>query len=216
MSVFRETWGANAEYIETANHGAIWIQSGSVNRNNVSYTEGTGIYLAAGDLVIHPGSATVQLLRFTISNSSEPSVVKTKNIASTLVLSSNISTELKPAVLRLDQVDFPPAAIAYRHTHPGAGIRYLVHGGLQIESAHSTEHIVPETAWFEDADSPVEATAIETETSRFVRLMLLPLEYEGKPTLTLLNDADANKPRLQSNTRHFDKRIELDSNYSGC
>ena len=37
-------------------------------------------------------------------------------------------------VMRCDRVDFPPGGIAYTHTHPGPGIRYLLHGELDITS----------------------------------------------------------------------------------
>jgi len=39
--------------------------------------------------------------------------------------------------------------------------------------------------------------------------MLLPLEYEGKATFTFANEKDADKPRLQKNTRYVDTRITL-------
>ena len=31
-------------------------------------------------------------------------------------------------VLRCDRIDFPRGGVAYRHTHPGGGIRYLLFG----------------------------------------------------------------------------------------
>ena len=33
-------------------------------------------------------------------------------------------------LLRCDRVDFPPGGVAYRHTHPGPGIRYLLFGSI--------------------------------------------------------------------------------------
>src|SRR4051794_30419365 len=35
-------------------------------------------------------------------------------------------------VVRCARIDFPPGGIAYRHTHPGPGIRFLIHGGIEI------------------------------------------------------------------------------------
>ena len=37
-------------------------------------------------------------------------------------------------VVRCDRIDFPPGGIAYTHTHPGPGIRYLLHGRLDIHT----------------------------------------------------------------------------------
>jgi hypothetical protein len=32
--------------------------------------------------------------------------------------------------MRCDRIDFPPGGIAYRHTHPGPGIRRLLFGSV--------------------------------------------------------------------------------------
>ena len=37
-------------------------------------------------------------------------------------------------LMRHDRIDFPAGGIAYRHTHPGPGIRYLLSGSVRIES----------------------------------------------------------------------------------
>ena len=111
--------------------------------------------------------------------------------------------------LRLDQINFPPGACAYRHIHPGAGIRYLTCGELEIQSDHGSESMAAGSAWFEDANSPVKAVASQTEPTAFVRAMVLPVEYFGKPTINYLDRADDNKPKLQTNTRFFDQPIDL-------
>ena len=36
-------------------------------------------------------------------------------------------------VVRCDRVDFPPGGVAYRHVHPGPGIRRLLRGELTID-----------------------------------------------------------------------------------
>ena len=101
-------------------------------------------------------------------------------------------------VVRLDRVDFPPGGIAYRHVHPGPGIRYLLHGELTIDRSDGD----PRThrggeAWFEGADDPVLATASTTEDTAFVRVLLLPGEWAGKRTIRYVDPADEDKPRLQ-------------------
>ena len=104
-------------------------------------------------------------------------------------------------VVRLDRVDFPPGGIAYRHVHPGPGIRYLLHGELTIDRSDGD----PRThrgggAWFEGADDPVLATASTTEDTAFVRVLLLPAEWAGKRTIRYVDRADEDKPRLQHAT----------------
>jgi len=108
--------------------------------------------------------------------------------------------ELEPAtewLLRLDRVDFPPGGVAYRHTHPGPGIRILLFGSIRIESGGETHVYGPGEPWFESGPEPVFAAASETEPSAFVRGMLLPREWAGKRTIRYVDPADDEKPKLQ-------------------
>ncbi|MFO7571922.1 MAG: cupin domain-containing protein [Gaiellaceae bacterium] len=115
-----------------------------------------------------------------------------------------IDVELDPAaswVVRCDRVDFPPGGVAYRHAHPGPGIRRILHGELTIDRGQGE----PQTyrageAWLEAADDPVRATASETEDTAFVRVLLLPAEWAGKRTIRYLDPADEEKPKLQRAT----------------
>ena len=192
-------------------HCALWLQSGRVDINQQPLATGQGIDFAVNDTIANTNAEPAVILRFIVST--EPlSTVKDTVVGTTqceLILTQLINTTSTELLLRLDQVDFPPAAIAYEHTHPGPGIRYLVKGGLKLTSDHGNQKIETGDAWFEGTNSPVTAIAINTVSSRFVRTMLLPPEYEGRSTFTLRNRSDADKPRLQSNIRHFEKRIRL-------
>eukprot|EP01051_Picozoa_sp_SAG22_P029325 SAG22_NODE_10810_length_515_cov_0.632212_2_plen_69_part_01 len=54
-----------------------------------------------------------------------------------------------PLIMRCDRIDFPPGGIAYRHTHPGPGIRRLLFGSINIETeGHSTDY-EPGGPWYE-------------------------------------------------------------------
>ena len=104
-------------------------------------------------------------------------------------------------ILRCDRVDFPPGGIAYRHVHPGPGVRRILHGELTIERSEGESQTYREgESWFEGADDPVLATASATEETAFVRVMLLPAEYAGLRTIRYLDPADEDKPRLQRAT----------------
>jgi hypothetical protein len=108
--------------------------------------------------------------------------------------------ELDPAaewLLRLDRVDFPPGGVAYRHTHPGPGIRYLLFGSIRIESGGEAHEYGADQQWFESGPEPVFAAASASEPSAFVRGMLLPREWEGKRTIRYVDPADEEKPKLQ-------------------
>ncbi len=94
-------------------------------------------------------------------------------------------------------MDFPPGGVAYRHVHPGPGIRRLLFGELTIESDEDTRTYGAGGAWFEGAEYPVLATASATENTAFVRVLLLPVEWAGKRTIRYLDPADEHKPKLQ-------------------
>ncbi len=102
--------------------------------------------------------------------------------------------------MRHDRIDFPPGGIAYRHTHPGPGIRYLLFGELTIESAGEKHAYGPGEPWFESGPEPVLATASATEDTAFARVLLLPSEWAGKRTITYVDPADEERPKLQRPT----------------
>jgi len=191
---------------------ALWLQSGALEISDKPVACGQGIQFVTMDNIKVTSSEPAVILRFIVSRTP---IEKSDAGVSTLVncdtlFTQAINVQSNECILRLDQVDFPPAAVAYKHTHPGPGIRYLVEGGLTLVGDHGQQTIAAGDAWFEDANSAVEATAVNTMPSRFVRTMLLPLKYEGRSTFTLHNKSDADKPMRQTNIRHFEKRIWLD------
>jgi quercetin dioxygenase-like cupin family protein len=104
-------------------------------------------------------------------------------------------------VLRCDRVDFPPGGIAYRHVHPGGGVRRILHGALTIDRGEADPRTYAAgESWHEGADDPVLATASATEDTAFVRVLLLPAEWAGRRTITYVDPADEEKPRLQRAT----------------
>jgi quercetin dioxygenase-like cupin family protein len=122
------------------------------------------------------------------------------------------AVELDPRtewLMRCDRVDFAPGGTAYRHTHPGPGIRYLLHGSLRIESGGEKNLYRPLEPWFEAGPEPVLAIASNTEATAFVRVMLLPREWAGKRSIRYVDPADEAKPKLQHATVFFDEPIEL-------
>jgi len=117
-----------------------------------------------------------------------------------------------PAILRLDEVCFPVGAVAHRHTHAGAGIRYLVRGSLRIEADDHTQIMTVGDCWFEASNTPVRAVALhEQGMTSFVRAMVIPAIFAGKSTFSLMDPADADLPRLQVTHRHIDLPIQLEA-----
>lgn len=110
---------------------------------------------------------------------------------------------------RCDRVDFPPGGVAYRHVHPGPGIRRLLFGELTIKSEEDERTYGLGEAWFEGADYPVLATASATEDTAFARVLLLPREWAGKRTIRYLDPADEDKPKLQRAEVLLEERLRL-------
>jgi quercetin dioxygenase-like cupin family protein len=100
-------------------------------------------------------------------------------------------------LIRCDRVDFPPGGMAYRHTHPGPGIRVLLKGRIRIDSAGESHEYGPLEWWYESGPEPVFAAASPDEETAFVRVMLVPRELEGRRTIRYLDPADEERPKLQ-------------------
>ena len=112
-------------------------------------------------------------------------------------------------LMRCDRVDFPPGGVAYLHWHPGPGIRYLLKGSIRIETGGRKGYYDPFDAWFESGHEPVYAAVSETEETAFVRVLLLPREWEGKRTIRYLDPADEDKPKLQRATVFLEEPLPL-------
>ena len=131
-----------------------------------------------------------------------PTVPDTALLASTVELDSTIDW-----IVRCDRVDFPPSSVAYRHTHPGPGIRCTLMGGLTIDNHGNQTRYGPLEPWFESGPDPVHATADPDGPSAFARVMLLPAEWTGKRTITYVDPVDDSRPKLQRPTVFFDNPL---------
>ena len=112
-------------------------------------------------------------------------------------------------LVRCDRIDFPPGGVAYAHTHPGPGIRCLLFGSIRIEVGGEAHEFGPLEPWFESGPEPVFAAASDSEPTGFVRVMLLPREWEGKRTIRYVDPDDENKPKRQRATVFFDQPLAL-------
>jgi hypothetical protein len=110
-------------------------------------------------------------------------------------------------LMRCDRVDFGPGGVAYRHTHPGPGIRRLLFGEITIDSEERAATYGPAEAWFERGPDPVLATTAADEPSAFVRVMLVPAELAGQRTIRYVDPADAEKPKTQRATIFLEEPV---------
>jgi len=159
------------------------------------------IYDLAQD-VVHFGSAKLAgpALRWAVEKSAGVDALLTVRLA---------LDRSMPWLLRCDRVEFPPGGIAYRHTHPGPGIRCLLFGQITIETEGHTSTHGPLGAWYESGPAPVRAVASAELPSAFARVMLLPREWRGRRSIRYVDPADAERPKLQQARVFFDVDVEL-------
>ncbi len=110
-------------------------------------------------------------------------------------------------LVRCDRVAFPPGSVAHLHTHPGPGLRVLLEGRIRIDTQGSSHEYGPFEWWYETGPDPVFAAASETEETVFVRVLVLPQEWEGKRTIRYVDPADDEKPKLQRAHVYFEQRL---------
>ncbi|GEM_PF-3943028 len=186
-------------------HSATWFPPNEAEKLNVEAGAGSAVYSNQIELPKPPIPAQ-RALKFEIRETKGTAELEVSGV---LLASQEFTWPDRKAVFRLDQVTFPPNAIAYRHTHSGAGFRHLVAGGLNIDTGAHHQDMAPGDSWFEVINSPVRATAMGGCVSQFIRAMLIPLELHGKPTIKILSPEDAAKPTLQKNHRFVDQIIEF-------
>jgi len=72
----------------------------------------------------------------------------------------------------------------------------LLFGRIRIETQGASHDYGPFEWWYETGPDPVFAAASETEETAFVRVLVLPREWEGKRTIRYVDPADEEKPKL--------------------
>jgi hypothetical protein len=73
----------------------------------------------------------------------------------------------------------------------------LLKGRIRIDTEGTSHEYGPFEWWYETGPDPVYAAASETEETSFVRVLVLPQEWEGKRTIRYVDPADADRPTLQ-------------------
>ena len=91
-------------------------------------------------------------------------------------------------LFRLDRIITAAGRIADRHQHPGPGIRCLLEGAFNVQQdVESARDLSPGDAWWETGSDTVIAWSSSQMAAKFLRGMVLPVEWEGKVTGTWLS-----------------------------
>ena len=103
----------------------------------------------------------------------------------------------------------PPGGVAFTHTHPGPGIRYLLHGELDLHAEGHAVSYGPGGAWFEAGSEPVLGTASLHQPTAFVRVLILPGGWAGKRTIRYVDPADEHRSELPVPTVYLEHQLHL-------
>lgn len=157
--------------------------------------------VAAGAGHVAPARVTGEALSWRLIGDQDETPRGDPDEASEALLVAHVELDPETAwLMRCDRVEFAPGGVAYRHTHPGPGIRCLLYGQITIDSEGRITTYGPGQAWFERGPDPVLATTSPSEPSAFARVLLLPAAYAGQRTIRYVDPADAEKPKTQTAT----------------
>ena len=110
-------------------------------------------------------------------------------------------------LFRLDQITSAAGRVADRHQHPGPGIRCLLEGTFNVQQdAESHRDLAPGDPWWETGSDTVVAWSSRQMAARFLRGMVLPVEWEGKVTGSWLS---GNTPRPGNWKLYLDRIITV-------
>ena len=185
-------------------NGELMVDDGAVAPDEALYRPATCRVTA--------GPAGAEYLRWELLKApvSDDGTVEAEGVESALELSVDIKLDAaQDYMLRCDRVDFPPGGVAFKHTHPGPGIRCQMQGRITIDTKGKQTEYGPGEAWFEVGPAPVLATTWDKGDSYFVRAMVLPREWRGKRTIKYLDARDADKPKTQRATVLSEELIDL-------
>ena len=166
-------------------HGRVALNDQTKNADEATYRDGTLAMKSAGEWC--------QVWRWELAApNAAPALLEGEGVFSSLRMSRVITTLPMPEgshwLLRLDQIITGPGRIADRHQHPGPGIRCLLEGTFNLQqAAESHRDLAPGEAWWETGSDTVIAWSSQQIAAKFLRGMVLPVEWEGKVTGTWLS-----------------------------
>jgi hypothetical protein len=179
-------------------HRMLYVRHGRAVINGKAMTADEATY-CDGPVTLQESSGWSQVWRWELAlPNTAPAMIEGTNVLSHLRMSRVIThlslLEGSRWLFRLDQITSAAGRIADRHQHPGPGIRCLLEGTFNVESAENERNLVPGDAWYETGPDTVVAWGSTQMPAKFLRGMILPAEWEGKITGTWLS-GEAAKPR---------------------
>jgi hypothetical protein len=176
---------APAQRLLYVRHGRVAINGQAMTADSATYCE--------GPLALHSAGEWSQVWRWELAQpNAAPTLYVGSGAFSSLRMSRVITSLYMPEgtrwLFRLDQIISGAGRVADRHQHPGPGIRCLLEGTFNVQQeAESIRDAAPGDAWWETGSDTVIAWSSPQMAARFLRGMVLPVEWEGKVTGTWLS-----------------------------
>jgi hypothetical protein len=173
-------------------HRLLYVRHGRADVNGQTIGAGEAIY-CDGPLSFKSAGEWSQVWRWELAlPNAAPRLQEGEGVLSSLRMSRVIGSLAMPEgsrwLFRLDQITTGAGRVADRHQHPGPGIRCLLEGTFNVQQdAESHRDLLPGDAWWETGSDTVVAWSSKQMAARFLRGMVLPVEWEGKVTGTWLS-----------------------------
>lgn len=173
-------------------HRLLYVRHGRVDINGQTMAADEATYCDAA-LALKSAGEWSQVWRWELAApNAAPALHDGGGILSSLRMSRVITNLAMPEgtrwLFRLDQITSAAGRIADRHQHPGPGIRCLLEGAFNVQQAvESARDLAPGDAWWETGSDTVVAWGSRQMAAKFLRGMVLPVEWEGKVTGTWLS-----------------------------
>ena len=178
--------GATAPPLPAA-HRLLYVRHGSAAINGTTVSADEALYCDE-PLVFRSTGAWSEVWRWELAApNTAPLLHQGSGVLSHLrmarVITSLVLSEGTRWLLRLDRIFTPAGRIADRHQHPGPGIRCLLEGTFNVQQdAESARDLRPGESWWETGSDTVVAWPSPQMGAKFLRGMVLPVEWEGKVT----------------------------------
>jgi hypothetical protein len=161
-------------------HGRVVVNGRAMNADEAIYCGEPLALQAAGEWS--------QVWRWELAPpNAAPQLTQGAGVLSSLRMSRVVTSLAMPEgtrwLLRLDRIVTAAGRVADRHQHPGPGIRCLLEGAFNVQQdIESVRDLCPGDAWWETGSDTVIAWSSPQIAAKFLRGMVLPVEWEGRVT----------------------------------
>jgi hypothetical protein len=173
-------------------HRLLYVRHGQVAVNGETMSADDALY-CDGAVELKSAGAWSEVWRWELAQPNAAPLLHEgtsmlSNLRMSRVITSLAMLEGTRWLFRLDQITSAAGRIADRHQHPGPGIRCLLEGTFNVQQdIESARDLQPGDAWWETGSDTVIAWGSRQMAAKFLRGMVLPVEWEGKVTGTWLS-----------------------------